>query len=213
MSSLNEKKILENIVYINLREREDRKSHLLKEFQKLDLNPVRFEAIKNQIGAIGCTQSHISVLKMALEKNWEFIFVVEDDFTFLDHNQMVSSLKNFLNTQEKEGWDVLIISGNNFKPYQRVNESYIRIQNCQTTTGYIVNKSYLPVLINNFEEGLNKLINTRKIGEFSLDIYWKNLQCKDRWFMLTPINAYQYDGYSDILKRQVKHSNEMLYLK
>jgi glycosyl transferase family 25 len=153
--------ILKNVVYINLKEREDRNIHLLKEFEKVDITPTRFEAIKHSTGAIGCTQSHITVLKMALQKGWDYLFVVEDDFTFLDHSQLLKSLENFLLNQGKDSWDVLVIAGNNFPPYEKVNDSYIRIKNCQTTTGYLLHKKYIPILLQNFEESFNKLINTK----------------------------------------------------
>jgi GR25 family glycosyltransferase involved in LPS biosynthesis len=205
------KHALNNIFYINLKHREDRNFHLLKEFEKINIIPTRFEAIQNKIGAIGCTESHIIILKLALEKEWDYITIVEDDFTFLDHNTFKKSLESFLTTQKE--WDVLILAGNNFPPYQHITENYIQIKNCQTTTGYIVSKKYISTLIKNFEDGLRILKNTKNISEYSLDIYWKKLQERDKWFMLTPVNAYQYDNFSDIIKRNSVYSKEMLKLK
>lgn len=206
-------KILKNIFYINLKHREDRNLHLLKEFEKINITPTRFEAIYNKIGAIGCTESHISILKLALEKEWDYITIIEDDFTFLDHSMFLKSLDSFLISQQKEGWDVLILAGNNFPPYKKITDNYIQIKNCQCTTGYIVSKQYFQTLIKNFEEGLRLLKKTKKLIDYSLDIYWKQLQEKDRWFMLTPVNAFQYNNYSDILKRNAGYSKEMLDLK
>lgn len=40
---------------------------------------IRFDAIKDVEGYIGCTKSHIAVLKMAIEHKWPNVLIVEDD--------------------------------------------------------------------------------------------------------------------------------------
>jgi hypothetical protein len=45
--------------------------------------------------------------------------------------------------------------------------------------------------------------------EFSCDIYWKRLQRKDRWYLITPICVIQRAGYSDIEKQEVNYEKMM----
>ena len=60
---------LENHYYINLEHRIDRKYETIYELKKLGIQkPNRFNAIKNDNGAIGCYMSHLEVLKLAKKK-------------------------------------------------------------------------------------------------------------------------------------------------
>ena len=74
--------ILQNTLYINLEHRVDRKEHVTKELEKIGVKGERFNAIKTKNGAIGCTLSHIKCLEIAKERNYEEVFICEDDITF-----------------------------------------------------------------------------------------------------------------------------------
>jgi len=76
-----------------------------------------------------------------------------------------------------------------------------------TTTAYLVNKNYYAKLLNNFEIGLEKFINStnkeyRKYV-YTIDQYWTQLQPRDNWFIVVPCLCFQRDGYSDITKQHV----------
>ena len=76
---------VDQIYYINLEHRTDRKEHIENEIKKIDPNlkkTTRIEAIKHKQGGIGCGMSHIKVLEDAIEKNYHNIIVLEDDFKF-----------------------------------------------------------------------------------------------------------------------------------
>ena len=63
---------IKNAFYINLEHRTDRKEHVLNQLTNLGLpNVERFNAIKMENGAIGCSMSHLKILKNAYE-NMEF---------------------------------------------------------------------------------------------------------------------------------------------
>jgi len=57
--------LFKNTLYINLHERTDRKEHVEKELEKMNIQGERVEAIRNDVGAIGCSLSHIKCLEIA----------------------------------------------------------------------------------------------------------------------------------------------------
>jgi GR25 family glycosyltransferase involved in LPS biosynthesis len=75
---------IEQVVYINLDHRVDRRIEIEKELsQYFPIEKItRFSAIRHDHGGIGCTKSHIAVLEMAKEKGWKNYLVVEDDAIF-----------------------------------------------------------------------------------------------------------------------------------
>lgn len=199
-------------LFINLDSRVDRLQHVLEEFDKMDIQVERVSAIKNKQGAIGCTMSHIKCLQIAKERDYEYVFICEDDITFLDPNKLKENLKLFHeHIHESLKWDVLIIGGNNVPPYQPLTEYCARVFSCQTTTGYIVRKHFYDKLIENFKESATNLMkNPGNAREFALDMYWKRLQKQYIWLMITPPTVTQYESYSDIEQKNVNYDRLML---
>ena len=109
-------------------------------------------------------------------------------------------------------WNMIIIGGNNVPPYQKLADYYIRIFQCQTTTGYIVHQNYYDTLITNFKESAQNLMQTGNKKLYALDIYWKRLQMQDYWYMIIPPTVTQYESYSDIENKIVKYDDLMLDL-
>jgi len=193
---------------INLKNRPDRLEHVNNELNKLNIIPIRFDAIQTTDGAIGCSLSHIKCIETAIEKNYEQIFICEDDITFTDPNTLQTSLDKF--NKNIKIWDMLIIGGNVIKPYEQVDDFCLKVKNCQTTTGYIVKKHYYNTLLENFRTGVQYLLNTKNPNMFAIDIYWKLLQQTDNWYLLYPLTVTQYENFSDIEKRNVNVSRLML---
>jgi len=207
---------LENIqkkytLYINLNERKDRLSHVENELKKMEIEGERFPAIKTQNGAIGCTLSHIKCIEIAKERNYPYVFICEDDITFLNPTELKEKLNKFGNTDLMEKFDVLIIGGNNCPPYRILTDFCIRISNCQTTTGYIVASRYYDILLKNFKESAAGLLrNQNKKKEYALDMYWKRLQGEGIWFMIYPPSVIQYPNYSNIEERETNYAGLMM---
>jgi len=202
---------IQNTIYINLEHREDRKKHAETEFAKLGIQGQRLNATKMFHGAIGCSMSHIRCLELAKTKNWPFVFVCEDDITFMNPEMFLSKLQQF--SDSKIEWDVLIVSGNTAPPFGESTDFCIRTFNVQAATGYIVQQHYYDTMIANFREGINKLIKdpTNK-REFAVDMYWKRLQNDGRWYVLIPLSVYQYSFYCDIENRFVDYRDLLLFL-
>jgi glycosyl transferase family 25 len=199
-----------NTMYINLLNRIDRKEHVINELKKLGINDnvERFNAIKLENGALGCSMSHLKCLELAKQKNYEYIFICEDDITFLNPTLFLEQLGRFLSTSRS--WDVILVAGNNMIPYTPIDNTCIKVSNCQTTTGYIVKREYYDKIIGNFKEGIQKQIKEPSVPEYKIDKYWFKLQRDDNWFLITPLSVIQREDYSDIEKKVTDFSNYML---
>ena len=203
--------ILEYVLYINLNHRIDRNQHILLELAKLGIKkPGRFNAIKMQNGAIGCTMSHIKCLEMAKEHGWPYVMICEDDAVFSQPDILLDSARKFL--ESNIDWDVLLIGANNVPPYDTIPGGFcIKVNNAQTTTCYIVKQHYYDALIQNMREGVAKFIKNPELKkECAIDIYWKRLQPIGKWYLLTPLTVYQKEDYSDIENRTVDYRHLML---
>jgi glycosyl transferase family 25 len=204
---------IKNILYINLDYNLDRKEHIENELIKMHWIGERFQAIKHENGAIGCTQSHIKCLQIALEKKWDHVLICEDDLTILNEELLIKQLNGFLQKKREKNWDVLLLAGNNYPPSKIMDEYSIKITNCQSACCYLVNSHYIPILLNNFINGYLLFIQENKYYLYAIDQYWKILQNQDNWFLLIPLITTQKPGYSDIEKKYVDYTDLMMNLK
>ena len=202
--------LFEHTLFINLEHRTDRLEHALSEFKKMDINAERVNAIRPKSGAVGCTMSHIKCLELAKKREYEYVFICEDDITFTNPELLKENIQKFVDNKEIQ-WDILIIGGNNVPPYQQLTNYCARVFNCQTTTGYVVKKSFYDPLIQNFKEGVQQLVgNPGNANMFALDIYWKRLQMQYFLYMITPPTVTQYENYSDIENKQTNYDHLLL---
>lgn len=210
---------IKHAIYINLDSRNDRRYLFEKQMEDLHrLHPTefsfypvsRFSAISNkEHGAIGCSMSHLECLRLAKKNGWDHVLIFEDDALFIHTEVLIHQVNSFL-SRFHDQWDVLLFSGNNFPPFKMEPPDCIRVSNCQTTGCYIVCSRYYDKLIANFEESIAGLMtNPRDKSEFACDMYWKRLQCEDRWYLITPISIIQRPGYSDIEKKEVNYEKMM----
>ena len=188
-------KYINNITYINLDKRPDRKKEIEEELTKMGLSGERFAAIEHTVGIAGCGMSHLAVLKDAKAKGYKNILVLEDDFQFIvDRTTFEKELEGFFALNIP--YDVLMLSYNcrNINPY---NAIVSRATNAQTTSGYIVHERFYDTLIRIWEEGLQKFI--------PLDICWKSLQPSSQWFLMNTRIGIQRESYSDIEQKIVNY--------
>ena len=209
--SINSLADIKNIFYINLEHRIDRKEHVEKELLNIGLKEVqRFNAIKMENGAIGCSMSHLRILQDAQKNNLDHILIVEDDITFLDPELFKNQINNFFETH-KNDWDVVVLAGNNMPPYKNIDDTCIQVTRCQTTTGYIVNGHYIKTLLQNVKIGLTHLINKpTEHAKYAIDKYWFILQQLYKWYLIVPLTVVQREDYSDIEKRVTNFEKHML---
>lgn len=205
---------INHVVYINLDSRPDRKLHVERELTSIGIlseNITRFSAIELNDGALGCSLSHLNCIRKAKEANWPHILLVEDDIRFIDIPKFKEQFSKLLKTIDR--WDVVLLAGNNVGPYTIVSNCAVKIEACQTTTGYLVKQEYYDTLITNFENGIQNLMkypNLRPL--YAIDKYWFSLQTKDTWLMVYPLYGTQCISYSNIEQRSVNYDTLMLRL-
>ena len=198
------------VIYINLDKRIDRKEHILNELKKIGVEDAkRFKAIELENGAVGCSMSHLKCLEFAKKENYEMVFICEDDIQFLHPDMFLTQLKLFLDSSFLK-WDNVIVAGNNMIPYIPISDFCIKVFNCQTTSGYIVKKSYYDKLIQNYKEGIQKLLKDPSNNDYKIDKYWFKLQREDNWYLIIPLSIVQKEDYSDIEKKVTNFSKYML---
>jgi len=214
LSSINSLADIKNIFYINLEHRRDRKEHIENQLKRVGLfNFERFNAVKLSDGRIGCSMSHLQCLKLAKERNYDHLMICEDDTTFLNPALFKNQINAFFQNKHINKWDVLLLGGNNVPPYQKINETCIRVSHCQTTTCYLVNGHYFDTLIENIKEGIQHLMREPNNHRYyAIDMYWLQLQKKDNWLLIIPLSVIQKEDYSDIEKKNTNYSMMMLDL-
>jgi glycosyl transferase family 25 len=191
-------KNIDKIIYINLNKRIDRREQIEKELNDFGLSYERFEAIEvPDFGCLGCGKSHLQVLKIAKERNYENILILEDDFTFLvSKEEFEKQLEDFFNLQME--YDVCFVSYN-LRRYEPLENNIVnKALEVQTTSGYIVHKKYYDTLIELYEYAMPLLEQTHAHWIYANDQIWKQLQEKDNWFYFITRIGKQCDGYSDI---------------
>jgi glycosyl transferase family 25 len=184
-----------NCLYINLNERTDRNAQLLEQFKDMpSLNLIRFSAIRNSYGPLGCSLSHIGCIEQAKQNGWDQVLILEDDFELLVNPNIFI---NAINKCKDKQWDVMLLTGI-LKELPIYSNMMYKVTNAQTAVAYMVNKHYYDRLLENFRSGYNLLLaNPSMHSAYSLDQYWKHLQHVDSWYIQVPILGKQLDGFSD----------------
>lgn len=198
------------LYFINLKERPDRLSKIKNELNKMDYPKgkiIRVDAIKKKDGALGCGLSHLKALEMGLNSVNDFIIILEDDFKFIhSKDKTLSILKKSLSYPN---WNVILLSCNGTStPYL---PNLDKVTDCQTTSGYIIKKRYIPVLMKEWKISMeirkkyNPVKGTALSRNSSIDYSWKKLQ-NDHWYITNPKLGKQYASFSSIEKKHVNYN-------
>ncbi len=193
--------LVDQIYFINLKKRPERKVHIMGQLQKMAIT-------KNQVTPItavnlpsnpqiGCALSHMKALSDAAHQDYDSILILEDDFTFrVDRLVFQDRLKSLY--QYHPNWDVCLLSSVNYKGNKTRCPCLDRVVKADTTAGYLVRKSAISLLFNVF------LQCTRPRPEFcanqaAIDVAWQTLQPKLNWYIFNPHLGYQTEKFhSDI---------------
>ena len=183
---------IEHVVYINLDKRTDRRAEVERELAVFGDRVHRFSAVEiPEYGALGCSRSHIGVLKMAQANGWKNVLVVEDDFMW---KKGVNRGFHVLSALLKQEYDVIMLGGT----FAKYDPATFRVSRACTTVAYLVNAPYYATLLANFEEGAGKLAVQYIKPLFAIDVYWLSLQPRDNWFIVVPGLVSQRPSYSDV---------------
>jgi glycosyl transferase family 25 len=186
-------------IYINLDRRVDRRCEIEAELERMGIEAERFSAIERDPGGIGCTASHIAVLKLARERGYEEVMILEDDFSFkVSKDELEQALKSL-----PASYDMVLLA---FKLIRGVpsRPPLGRVLEAQTTGGYIIHSRYYNTLIDRWTQGLELYeMYPDQHWNYILDQYWKPLQKVHAWYYFIKPIGMQRPSWSDLGKQMM----------
>ena len=204
------RKILSNlggVFYINLERREDRRVEIEEELLRYGIytgytTVERFPAIDTPgKGIVGCTYSHLAVYKLAKERGYKNVLILEDDFVFIAKKKEVyENLRKLFDSESKIEYDVCMLAYNNTQTALPTEYDFLlETVEAQTASGYIVNSSMYDRLIELYEKTAPLLEKTGEHWNYANDQAWKILQKNPevKWYCFKERLGKQSDGYSD----------------
>jgi GR25 family glycosyltransferase involved in LPS biosynthesis len=196
-----------------------------------------FDGAKDAHGDHRRMVSHMAVLEMISHGDAPFAIVMEDDFTFFDAEQAALQLKRamllsigwtviLLSCSNPEGVRSAAFNVSDdpraasavlsrFAPTgegnscatETLSDHFGTSVSCQGTSGYMIAKSYAPMLLARFEdaEASSQKSSSATDWKDTIDTIWKVLQGADRWLTTVPalgasLGAWEYPaqaGYPD----------------
>jgi glycosyl transferase family 25 len=197
------------IYYINLDHRTDRKGEFLKCMNDLEVSENKIQRIpaiyEPNLGALGCTKSHILALETFIKSDAKICLIFEDDFQYKNKDTFMTDIDKLFKTGIE--FDVVQLSYNNiYIPelyYQVIDTEYPFIKKVNASicaSSYIIRREFAPKLLENFRESSELLSKPGYANDntYVLDVYWHSLQSKANWYLIYPSIGFQRASYSDI---------------
>jgi glycosyl transferase family 25 len=170
------------IIVINLDHRTDRWAETIAAFPDMPLE--RFSAIKEPSGVDGCRKSHLAVVRIAKERNYPWVAIMEDDCAPYPHFQHEYNSILPLLWKHRSEWDIFNSGPINLKSMYRFEGSLVRICNSVCVQFCIINSSVYDRILEHVE-GTDFI---------SIDHYYK----KFRIVTNAPPLTYQRNSKSDV---------------
>lgn len=197
-------KKVDKIFCVNLERRPDRKSEAQKEFNKINLevnfvNGVDGHSLdingKIKPGHIGCVLSHLNLFKHIRDnEDGEIFMITEDDVVF---SEDFINRYNSLIDDVPSDWILFYFGGNHNKTnIDLILPNIHRLKKTYTTHCYLVKKSKIDILINEFDKNM---------FDEEVDVHLSNVQLEYPCYGIYPSIAWQRDSFSDIEMRDVSY--------
>lgn len=189
--------------YINLDTRKDRRADFEAECQKMNLSVERFPAMIHPKGVgLGCSMSHLQLIKNARDRGYPSVTVFEDDFTFLISKDDFATVLATL----PEDYDVVMFGYNLFQG-EDYSSTFGRTLEAQAGSGYIVHQKAYDRLIACWEAAMIQFEQSpHEHWTYMCDQSWKVLQPQMRWYHTLPRVGKQRAGWSDLGQRFVDYN-------
>jgi len=180
--------LISHVIYINLDKREDRRKHIERELSVFDPSKLtRVPGVVEDHGNLGCIKSHLNAVKLAIDKKYPNVLIVEDDAIWHNVDAAYPTLERVL----KEKYDGIMLGALN----PNFNKETLRLHSTLMTTGYILKEHYYPEMLKLFEEGV-------KSNPYS-DWATKTAQENHTWYITDPTLMRQIPSFSNIDKINV----------
>ena len=189
-------------LFINLAHRTDRRAGLEAQLTASGLadRAERIDAVKNKNGHLGCTRSHIKTLEYAYaHPEWAWVGVLEDDFDWRDPASARASLDAAM--AHSDAFDVFLLAFScpGEQPIRDERTQLFRVNRAHTTSGYVIRREFIPVLLDVFRRGECAMRMGGKPNVYTVDQAWTPLQrTSQRFFTTVPSLGHQRPDFSDI---------------
>jgi GR25 family glycosyltransferase involved in LPS biosynthesis len=198
---------IDKFFYINLSERTDRKELIEKELENLEIPKekiFRFDAVKDQIGHIGCAKSHFALVKSFLESDDEVWSIMEDDITFLTNKDIIDIyINDYLNDENAHffnGSITFLEKSDYSKNLNKINFGYC-------AAWYIMKKRYADIIYNSMKESVTNLIKDENCLNYACDVVWKKYYTTHNFVTPKKLCAIQRPNFSDLCKGFTDYKN------
>ena len=184
-------------ICINLKERKSKRKWMIDQAKKENIKINFYTAMLNTNPKRGCMESHIAVIKQAIEDGHKYLFILEDDAMFIKP-------LNKLPIPPKE-WDMLYLGGTVKHIFTKEVEEKVMAEGknmwirmtCWTTHAYIIN-------LNNKElvEDILKVLD--QPSDMEIDRYYVDfIHQKYKAYIVNPMICIQKSGHSDLENKKV----------
>ncbi len=209
--------LVDQILFINLDKRPDRLESIKKQLEEQQVNMDKVHRIKAHYtpgnGHLGCAKSHLDALRYASENGFNNVLILEDDFKFNTKpeqtHKMFNDLFEKLNNKQ---WDVVMLT-HMYGKEKDTNFPFLKeVKKAQTSSGYLINREYYPILIKTFEKSVKNMPADRTSGvnweDWALDQAWKPNQEADRWFVFHPFIGKQDEELGSTIQEITNYNNK-----
>ena len=214
--------IVDDVYYINLTKRHDRRELIDIEMLKhgikaqrqegfeitdievqdyLQLHPEFNEHDKNLTPSrLGCAKSHLEIIKKAKDRNIDCVLILEDDCEFIQSPHEVLD-KAFMDLNYQPPCDILYLGANILADIKRISPNLGKISGSYCAHAYIV-----------FKRAYDHILNFDYKSYRAIDELYMNMSRDSRFNIYTvlPVTAIQRPSYSDIEGKDVNYSNVII---
>ncbi len=170
-----------NTYCINLKNRRSRWVKMLKEAAKLDIEPIRFEAIFNHNGHLGCMMSHMELLEEIEE---DIFMIIEDDILVLGtREEMDAAIK-----QLPDDWDMLYLGAHLKSRIRRYSDNLFTLKDARCNHAIMYNNQHgvVDYILKNYYIPID-------------NFYAEKVQERFNCYITYPMICTQDVGFSDII--------------
>lgn len=208
--------LIDHCYYLNLDKREDRNQHTVNSvipffmFSKNEYT--RYPAIDTSsestlpLRSVGCAQSHLNIYKDALNKNYNCILILEDDFLpIINQDELFFNWNYFIN--KYPDFNLCQLSYNDVIKAKPIDNSNIVLHsnNVQTTSAYVIKLDFAKKITPTIQRSIDQLKLNADANLHAIDQSWKKFQSLDNgWYQLKRCGI-QANNYSDIEGRIVNY--------
>lgn len=178
----------------------DRRTDRWEKFQKHHGDVIRVSAVENRDApACGCLNSHLKVLKLAKERQLEYVIIFEDDAVLRKDIKVLHQQINDL--EKQQNWDLLVFSINYgahllYTNMGKLNDEYTYLRVNKFFTG-----TYCIAVSSRVYDKLIDMMECRKQENIDVDVEIYSSLCDDGNIFLTlPFLSEVLSDQSDLPK-------------